>query len=172
MSVLIDSSDFEALAWDYFQHAAADGVVHAEVFFDPQAHLSRGVSYETVLAGFSAARAKALKQLRISSEIICCFLRHLPARDCELTFELEEVQASFKRGEVIGIGLDSSEKDFPPELFTTIYKNVSTTTLAFRLPVSVVRQPRLFCIPTPYVSPWITAMIDRVLTHRRQNLWD
>lgn len=125
MSVLVDASDFAALAWDYFEHAAADGVVHAEVFFDPQAHLSRGISYETVLAGFSVAQARALEQLGITSELICCFLRHLPAPDCELTFGLEEVQASFRRGQVIGVGLDSSEKDFPPELFTALYQNVS-----------------------------------------------
>ncbi|EME48093.1 hypothetical protein DOTSEDRAFT_167672 [Dothistroma septosporum NZE10] len=126
MSVLTDASDFEALAWDYFRHAAADGVSHAEVFFDPQAHLSRGVSYETVLAGFSAARRRASEQLGISSELICCFLRHLPARDCEATFELPEIQDSFKRGEVIGVGLDSSEKDFPPELFASIYQNAKS----------------------------------------------
>lgn len=99
MSVLITASDFEALACDYFEHAAADGVVHAEVFFDPQAHLSRGVSYEVVLNGFNAARERAQREFGISSELICCFLRHLPAADCEATFNLEEVQASYKRGE-------------------------------------------------------------------------
>lgn len=122
MSVLVDASDFEALAWDYFQHAASDGVVHAEVFFDPQAHLSRGIGYDIVLAGFSAARERAATHLGITSELICCFLRHLPAPECLQTFELPEVQASFKSGAVIGIGLDSSESPFPPELFTEIFQ--------------------------------------------------
>ncbi|SMR47322.1 unnamed protein product [Zymoseptoria tritici ST99CH_3D1] len=121
MSVLIDSADFEALALDYFEHAAADAVMRAEVFFDPQAHLERGVSYETVLAGFGQARKRAQFELGISSELVCCFLRHLPVADSLAMFQMEAVQASFVRGEIIGIGLDSSENGFPPELFTDIY---------------------------------------------------
>lgn len=121
MSVLVHSHDFEDLAMDYFTHAAADGVAHAEVFFDPQAHISRGVSYETVLTGFSAARKRAEAELGISSELICCFLRHLPVPECVSTFQDPAVQASFKNGAVTGIGLDSSEKPFPPELFEEIY---------------------------------------------------
>ncbi|RMY62763.1 hypothetical protein D0863_10847 [Hortaea werneckii] len=87
MSVLVDSADYEALAWDYFQHASADGLWHTEVFFDPQAHLDRGVSYDTVLSGFMAARDRAQKELDISSELICCFLRHLPASSALETFK-------------------------------------------------------------------------------------
>ena len=121
MSVLIDASDFEALAWDYFKHASADGVVHAEIFFDPQAHLSRGVHYDTIIAGCRAARTRAMQELGISSELICCFLRHLPPSDCLATFELKELHASFKRGDILGVGLDSSEKDFPPELFKGLF---------------------------------------------------
>ncbi|KAK4505608.1 hypothetical protein PRZ48_003571 [Zasmidium cellare] len=126
MTVLITASDFEALAWDYFEHAAADGLVHAEVFFDPQAHLSRNVSYETILQGFNAARTRAQREFGISSELICCFLRHLPVPECEATFKLEEVQASYKRGDVIAIGLDSSENNFPPELFKSIYADAKS----------------------------------------------
>lgn len=122
MSVLVDSADYEALAWDYFQHASADGLWHAEVFFDPQAHLDRGVSYDTVLSGFMAARDRAQKELDISSELICCFLRHLPASSALKTFKSEPVQASVKSGKITGIGLDSSEAPFPPELFTEVYE--------------------------------------------------
>ncbi|KAK3060820.1 adenine deaminase, partial [Teratosphaeriaceae sp. CCFEE 6253] len=70
MSVLLEAADFEALAWDYFQHAAADGVAHAELFFDPQAHLSRGVGYDVILSGFAAARKRAVAELGITSELI------------------------------------------------------------------------------------------------------
>jgi adenosine deaminase len=121
MSVLISDSDFEDLAMDYFRHAAADGVAHAEVFFDPQAHIERGITYNTVLAGFSAARARAQKEFGITSELICCFLRHLPVPNCVSMFKDVDVQASFKNGSVTGIGLDSSEKPFPPALFEEIY---------------------------------------------------
>lgn len=122
MSVLISASDFEALAWDYFQQASHDGVHHAEVFFDPQAHTSRGIAYSTIMDGFSAARKRAKSELGITTELICCFLRHLPPPDCLSTFQHEQVQASFMGGQVKGIGLDSSEKDFPPHLFTEIYQ--------------------------------------------------
>lgn len=121
MSVLITAEDFEALAMDYFRHASDDGVWHADVFFDPQAHISRGVSYDTILAGFSAARTKAESQFGVSSELVCCFLRHLPVPECVQTFKQEDIQASFRSGAVKGIGLDSSEFGFPPELFEEIY---------------------------------------------------
>lgn len=123
MSVLITADDFEALATDYFRHASQDGVCHADVFFDPQAHISRGVSYDTVLAGFSAARTKAEQDFGLSSELVCCFLRHLPVPECVQTFKQEDVQASFRSGAVKGIGLDSSEMGFPPELFEEIYRD-------------------------------------------------
>lgn len=122
MSVLIEVSDFEDLAMDYFRHANADGVAHAEVFFDPQAHIERGISYNTVLSGFTAARKRAQTEFGITSELICCFLRHLPVPNCLATFKDADVQASFKDGSVTGIGLDSSEKPFPPALFEEIYK--------------------------------------------------
>ncbi|TKA26665.1 hypothetical protein B0A50_04773 [Salinomyces thailandicus] len=125
MSVLVDASDYEALAGDYFQHASADGVMHAEVFFDPQAHLARNVSYETVLSGFMAARERAEAELGITSELICCFLRHLPAHNATETFRLKELQASLADGKVIGVGLDSSEASFPPELFTEVYQQAT-----------------------------------------------
>ena len=126
MSVLQSSTDFEALAWDYFEHAKADGVVHAEVFFDPQAHTSRGVSFDTILSGFQAARKRAWAELEVSSELICCFLRHLPVPDSRETFGLEALQSALRRGDIAGIGLDSSEKDFPPELFKDIYQQAKT----------------------------------------------
>jgi adenosine deaminase len=130
MSVLLDKSDFEALAWDYFQHASADGVAHAEVFFDPQAHLSRGVKYEVILSGFNAARERARTELDISSELICCFLRHLPVPESIATFEMDEIQSSLKQGHVSGIGLDSTEVDRPPELFKDIFDRAKA--LGFR----------------------------------------
>jgi adenosine deaminase len=121
MSVLINASDFEALAWDYFQHASADGVHHAEVFFDPQAHIERGVSYTTVLTGFQAACRRAEKELGITTILISCYLRHLPVADSLAVFASPEVQASYDAGFVKGIGLDSSELDFPPTLFKELY---------------------------------------------------
>ena len=121
MSALVTAADFEALAWDYFQHASNDGVAHAELFFDPQAHTSRGVNYNTVLDGFDRACKRAERDLGITSILTSCFLRHLPPADCLELFQDEHVQNSYKSGRVRAIGLDSSEKDFPPENFTDLY---------------------------------------------------
>ena len=121
MSVLINASDYEDLAYDYFTHAAAANLMHAELFFDPQAHTSRGVTYTTILSGFESARERALEDYKITSELIVCFLRHLPIPDCISTFNDPALQSSLRTRKVIGIGLDSSEANFPPELFTDIY---------------------------------------------------
>lgn len=119
MSVLLKADDFEALAWEYFLRAKADGVLHAEVFFDPQAHTGRNVAYRTVLEGFITACRRAEHELGISTMLILCFLRHLPVKSAEETFEA--AKEDLKNGSLAGIGLDSSEKDFPPELFRTVY---------------------------------------------------
>ena len=125
VSVLVHEDDFEAVAWDYFQHASSDGVQNAEMFFDPQAHMSRGVSYSTVLNGFNAARSRAQRELGITTELICCFLRHLPAPECLAIFEQEEIQASYTNGTIKGIGLDSNELGFPPHLFKDMYEKAA-----------------------------------------------
>ncbi|KAE9971291.1 hypothetical protein BLS_003853 [Venturia inaequalis] len=121
MSVLIETADFEALAWEYFQKAAKDGVHHAEVFFDPQAHVVRGVAYSTIMTGFAAARERAQKELGISTLLICCFLRHLPVPESLAFFDDADVQKSYEDGSVVGIGMDSSELPFPPKLFRELF---------------------------------------------------
>ena len=119
MSVLVESQDFEALAWDYFTRAKADGVVHAEVFFDPQAHTGRGVEYTTVVGGFTRACERAHRELGISSKLILCFLRHLPICESEETFAKAELD--LKSGRLAGIGLDSTELGNPPVNWQAIY---------------------------------------------------
>ena len=119
MSVLLRADDFEALAWEYFLRAKADGVLHAEVFFDAQAHTGRGIAYKTVLEGFRAACRRAERELGLSTLLILCFLRHLPVTSAGETFET--AREDLKKGVLAGIGLDSSETDFPPDLFRTVY---------------------------------------------------
>ena len=120
MSCLIHPKDFEDLAWSYFQRAKADGVLHAEVFFDPQAHTRRGVQFEIVLEGFGKACKKAGGELDISTKLTLCFLRHLPVKDAQETWK--RAQGDFKLGLLAGIGLDSSEKGFPPGQWENIYR--------------------------------------------------
>lgn len=121
MSVLIHPADFELLAWEYFLRAKQDGVVHAEVFFDPQAHTGRGVKYSTVVDGFSRACRRAETELGMSTGLILCFLRHLPVIEAEKTFKQAHSSGDFENGLLTGVGLDSSEVGFPPGLFESVY---------------------------------------------------
>jgi len=120
MSVLVHAADFEELAWQYFQRAHADGIVHAEVFFDPQAHTGRGVGYSTIVEGFTRACERANQELGISTKLILCFLRHLPAKEAEATFEA--AQGDLSSGLLAGVGLDSSEVGFPAGLFAGVFE--------------------------------------------------
>lgn len=119
MSVLKTEEDFEELAWKYFLKAKNDGVVHAEVFYDPQAHLERGHSVHKVTQGFNKACMRAEKELGISTRLIMCFLRHLPPADAVKVFN--DSQHFFAQDLVHGIGLDSAELPFPPELFEDVF---------------------------------------------------
>ena len=79
MSVLLEEEDFLDLAYTYFQKAHSQGVVYAEVFFDPQAHTTRGVEFATVISGIHRAQLAARAELGLQSRLIMCFLRDLPA---------------------------------------------------------------------------------------------
>jgi adenosine deaminase len=116
-SVLLHESDFEAMAMAYFRRAAADHVVHAEVFFDPQTHTARGVPIGTVIRGLAAASERARGELGVTSALILCFLRHLSEDGAMATLE----EALPYREHFIGVGLDSSERGHPPEKFARVF---------------------------------------------------
>lgn len=124
-SVLLTANDFECLAYEYFAQAHSDGVVHAEVFFDPQGHTTRGIPYATVVEGFTRAQARAEKDFSITSKLILCFLRHLPITDADNVFKEADALGHFSNGTVVGIGLDSSEVGYPPELFREVYTDAA-----------------------------------------------
>src|SRR5688572_22197989 len=115
--VLRDEQDFYDLCWAYLERAEADGVVHVEIFFDPQTHTVRGVPYETVHRGLRRALADGRERLGISSEMILCFLRHLPEEDAFKTLEEAKPFAS----ELAGVGLDSGERGNPPSKFERVF---------------------------------------------------
>lgn len=116
-SVLRHRRDFYDLTWAYCQHAAHQSVRHAEIFFDPQAHTGREVAFETVLDGIHGALVDARAKLDLSAKLILCFLRHLDPGAAMTTLE----QARPHRDRIVGVGLDSSEIGFPPELFTDVF---------------------------------------------------
>jgi adenosine deaminase len=121
MSVLMTAADFEALAYTYFARAAADGLAHAEVFFDPEAHTLRGVAYETVVAGLTAACKRAREDFGISTMLILCVLRHLPLESATAAFETAVAAGHFDDGTLAGLGVSSTEKDKPPQPYKNIF---------------------------------------------------
>ncbi|GAB4209103.1 MAG: adenosine deaminase [Tibeticola sp.] len=116
-SVLHTEQDFFDMGWAYLQRAAADGVVRAEIFFDPQTHTARGVPMGVVIEGLHRACVQAQAQLGVSAALILCFLRHLSEDDALRTLEA----ALPWRDRFIGVGLDSSELGHPPEKFARVF---------------------------------------------------
>ncbi len=116
-SVLLHEADFFEMAMAYLRRAAADNVVHAELFFDPQTHTDRGVPYQTVIDGLTRAVDAARRELGISALLILCFLRHLSEDAAFAT--LEEALPSLDR--IVGVGLDSGERGNPPEKFARVF---------------------------------------------------
>lgn len=110
--------DFRDLTWAYLERAHADGVVHAEIFFDPQTHTDRGIAFETVLDGIEDALVEGRERLGVSSHLILCFLRHLSA---EAAMETLETALPHKE-RIIAVGLDSSERGNPPEKFAEVFR--------------------------------------------------
>jgi adenine deaminase len=115
--VLQTEADFRDLAMAYFERAAADGVVHAEIMFDPQTHTDRGIAFGTVIEGLLSAMGEAEARLGITSYLIMSFLRHLSE---EAAFEtLARAEPWLDR--ITAVGLDSSEVGHPPAKFARVY---------------------------------------------------
>jgi adenosine deaminase len=115
-SVLIHERDFHELTAAYLARARAQGVRHVEIFFDPQTHTARGVPFQTVVGGIAQALTEA-RALGMTSHLILCFLRDLPADDAMATLE----QAIAHRDMIFGVGLDSAELGNPPEKFRAVF---------------------------------------------------
>ena len=116
MEVLREEQDFYDLAHAYLERAVADGVRHVEMFFDPQAHTSRGVPFETVVTGYHRAAVDGAA-LGIDADLIMCFLRDHSAESAEETLEASLPFQDW----IIGVGLDSDERGNPPEKFASVF---------------------------------------------------
>jgi adenine deaminase len=116
-SVLIEEDDFYQMTIEYLKMAHADGVVHTEIFFDPQTHTSRGIPFATFMQGFCRALKEAKEQWQMTSQLIMCFLRHLSEEDAFKTLEAAKPFLSL----IKGVGLDSSEMGHPPSKFSRVF---------------------------------------------------
>ncbi|KAI9739129.1 MAG: adenine deaminase [Cirrosporium novae-zelandiae] len=128
MSVLLTRSDFALLTYTYLKSTHADGVRHVEMFFDPQAHLERGIPYAVILEGIEQGIAQAKSQFPdLTVLLIACFLRHLGSDEALKTLAL--LAPDLKSGRITGVGLDSSEAGFPAPLFKEVYAQAAALTL-------------------------------------------
>ncbi|MFT6589378.1 MAG: adenosine deaminase [Rhodoferax sp.] len=114
---LCTEQDFTDMGRAYLSRAAADQVVHAEMFFDTQTHTGHGLSTEMVIKGLHRASMEAQAETGISSTLILCFLRHLSEEEA---FECLE-QAMPHLDKLVGVGLASSELGHPPEKFARVF---------------------------------------------------
>ncbi|ARN83204.1 adenosine deaminase [Methylocystis bryophila] len=117
MAVLQTEEDFYDVTWAYLEKAHAQNVLHAEIFFDPQGHTSRGVAFETAFEGVWRALEDGRERLGVSSRLIPCFLRDRDADEAKAALE----QALHYRDRLIAVGLDSAERGNPPVKFKEVF---------------------------------------------------
>jgi adenosine deaminase len=117
MSVLIHERDFYDLTMAYLEKVHGQGVRHVEIFFDPQAHMERGIAFDVALDGITSALEEAGKRMEMTSKLIMCFLRHLDEDDAFKALDC----ACKHKDHIYAVGLDSSEAGRPPELFSRVF---------------------------------------------------
>ncbi|MEU7482578.1 adenosine deaminase [Streptomyces sp. NPDC042319] len=117
MAVLRTEEDFADLAHAYLARAKEQGVRHAEIFFDPQAHTARGVPIGTVIEGLGRALDAAPETYGITTRLIMCFLRDESAESALETFEAARPYLD----RITAVGLDSAEVGNPPSKFREVY---------------------------------------------------
>lgn len=117
-NVLIHEQDFYDLTWAYLLKCQQDNVVHTEIFFDPQTHTERDISFDIVVGGIHKALKRAERELGITSNLIMCFLRHLSEEEAFSTLGL----AFEHKDKIIAVGLDSSEQGHPPKKFERVFQ--------------------------------------------------
>ena len=122
MSVLLEEEDFYDLTLAYLRKAASQNVVYAEFFFDPQAHTSRGVGFETVISGIHRAQVDGEREYGIRTNLIMCFLRDMTVQSATETLEA----ALPYKDLILGVGLDSDERNNPPLKFREVFERAGS----------------------------------------------
>ncbi len=118
-NVLINEADYYDLTFAYLKKAASENVLHCEIFFDPQTHTGRGVSFETIINGISNATKDAESEFGITTKLIMCFLR-----DDNEDFAFATLHQALKfKDKIVGVGLDSAEVGNPPEKFAKVFES-------------------------------------------------
>lgn len=117
MNVLIEEDDFYQLTYEYLRKARSQEILYVEIFFDPQAHTVRGVSFDTIITGIHKAQVDADRNLGIKSQLIMCFLRDMSAESAMQHLILAKPHIDW----LVGVGLDSDERNNPPSKFYDVF---------------------------------------------------
>ena len=117
-SVLVTERDFYDLMYEYLRRASVDNVFVAEIFFDPQTHTKRGISFDVVINGLHRALVDGYLNFGIKGSLIMCFLRDLSEESAIKTLQAAQPHLD----KIIGVGLDSGEVGNPPTKFKKVYK--------------------------------------------------
>lgn len=170
-AVLQTRQDFHDLAAAYFTRAAADGVIHAEIMFDPQTHTERGIAFGEVIEGLLSAMAEAQAQHGMTSRLILCFLRHLSEEAAFAT--LAEAEPWLDK--ITAVGLDSSELGHPPAKFARVFaaaraKGLKITAHAGEEGPPAYVYEALDVVATDRIDHGNRAMEDPVLMERLRDL--
>lgn len=120
--VLRTEQDFHDMTMAYLLRAKEDGVVHAEIMFDPQTHTARGIPMPVIFSGIAAALRDARNTMDISATLLLSFLRHLPESDAFATLDSALPLRKEYEDLWIGVGLDSAERGNPPAKFARIFE--------------------------------------------------
>jgi adenosine deaminase len=142
MNVLIDEDNFYQLTYAYLNKARSQETLYSELFFDPQAHTIRGVSFDAVITGIHKAQVDAEQTLGIKSRLIMCFLRDMSAESAMQHLDLAKPYLDC----LVGVGLDSDERNNPPIKFSKVFSEVKKMGLKLTMHCDVNQQNSLIHI--------------------------
>lgn len=117
-NVMQHRQDFYDATYSLARNLHQNNIVYVDLFFDPQAHTSRGISFRELFSGIDAARNDAQEEFGITINLIMCINRE---RSVESAFAMLD-QAAPHRDKIIGLGMDSGpEYGNPPVKFVDVY---------------------------------------------------
>lgn len=111
--VLRTGRDIFEITRDFLEKCLEENIRHVEIFFDPQQHIDRGISFDELID----AMMIACDASDVSTGLIMCMNRE---RSLVSAMEMLDLAASH-RDKIIGVGLDSYEEGNPPRKFQEFY---------------------------------------------------
>jgi adenosine deaminase len=122
-NVMQNRQDFYDATYNLIEKLHENNVIYADLFFDPQAHTSRGIAFDDMFDGIDAGRLDAEVNFGVTVNLIMCINRE---RSVKSAFEMLEQAHSF-REKIVGLGMDSGpEYGNPSVKFKEVYARART----------------------------------------------